>query len=186
MELMKDERCGTRYVQFILLFHEEIYYLLCLMLHCHHNILKMTMLYQALDYLAFNLLLARDGKYTGGHRGSAAGSDTGGSSLVQAFADELSSGHFIKRFFPVLTTSSSSNNSDMKNPMHQCSEEEQEEASTSDDASLGGGKHSIRTADLMSTPDHPDDALTVARMVHRRKQAAFQEELLTNPFFKPK
>jgi hypothetical protein len=164
-----------------------------------------------LHYLAFNLLLARDGKYTNPNQGSGKSTrqDSDGTlneSLVQTLADELSNDRFIKRFFPVSSTDSTavdcSSEDDQggpeTNPMHDYSESEKEDSTTSSTYSEtdstsqhshgSRGENTDNSRTTVSTPSHPrrEDSLSVAKMVHQRKQAAFQAELLTNPFFKPK
>lgn len=115
---------------------------------------------QALHFLSFNLLLARDAKYRKANK-----NDDADKSIVQSLADEMSTTNFIKRFFPKPTSSSMLNGNNngseyAENPLHQSAEKRIE---------LSGSGN---------------ESLTVAKMVHHRKQAAFQEELLTNPFFR--
>jgi hypothetical protein len=109
---------------------------------------------QALHYLAHNLLLARDGHY-----GQINSNDE---AVVQSLAEELSKDRFIKRFFPV-ANKCTSNDTDI-NPMHDY-----------------GSQDGIHDS-TMNTPRMRDQNMSVSEMVHRRKLAAFQEELLANPF----
>lgn len=126
------------------------------------------MIHKALHYFAFNVLLARDGKYTPPPPSERNGHTV---SIVQTLADELSGTHFIKRFFPLQNSSNSiCNNPKTSNPLHESSFEEE-----------GGIREDTGNAGTGNSTD--DDSLSMAKMVHQRKLAAFQEELVVNPFF---
>ena len=78
-------------------------------------------------------------------------------SIIQSLADELSQNRYIKRYFPVPTPATSSSDEQSLNPIHS------------------------ETKRLGST-----DKMTVVDIVQHRKKAAFQTEVLKNPFFKEK
>mmetsp|Transcript_8750 Transcript_8750/g.14891 ORF Transcript_8750/g.14891 Transcript_8750/m.14891 type:complete len:674 (-) Transcript_8750:138-2159(-) len=114
---------------------------------------------EALHYLAHNLLLARDGRYSN--------NDTRREALVQTLADELSRERYVNRFFPVKGESTQPSSAEV-NPLHELEHNKSIQESSEDSS-----RHAReRSQDL-----------SVAELVHKRKLAAFQEELLANPFF---
>lgn len=131
--------------------------------------------------------MARDGKYAPSSGGEG-GDGNSQESLVQTLADELSNAHFIKRFFPLPTTSNSgvSDSATITNNPLQSDVSKEKEVKEVVVSGSSSRSNSRSEGSMNNHCPRREDSLSMAKMVHQRKQAAFQEELLTNPFFSTK
>ena len=130
--------------------------------------------------------MARDGKYAPSSGGEG-GDGNSQESLVQTLADELSNAHFIKRFFPLPTTSNSGVSDSATITNNPLQSDVSKEKEVKEVVVSGSSRSNSRSEGSMNNHcPRREDSLSMAKMVHQRKQAAFQEELLTNPFFSTK
>mmetsp|Transcript_25031 Transcript_25031/g.46762 ORF Transcript_25031/g.46762 Transcript_25031/m.46762 type:complete len:743 (+) Transcript_25031:137-2365(+) len=130
---------------------------------------------KVLQYLAFNLLLARDGKYRAASAGQHSGRRQEGagtaeeSSLVTHLAEELGAHPSLRRFFRADGTTCSERDTH-HNPLQAAGEGE--------DIELSGGQSPSGSRDTSSPPPHRRPG-----PFRRRREKAFVEEVLHNPMY---
>ena len=114
--------------------------------------------WKALHYFAFSLLSARDGRHLGGSSGGDGGTGGEEESVLRGLSEELSHERRIHRFFPAASTGAGDLSTEQKTP----ADETDQSADVS--AELPG---------------------RVSQKIRQKKTAAFQSEMLSNPFYVP-
>ena len=126
---------------------------------------------KVLQYLAFNLLLARDNKYDGDTNALAEFSSSN-SSLVKDLAEELKIHPNLKRFFPA--NGAEVVDSDHVNPLQQ---------HNTDGIELTGGGASLDAGSGSNSRHKNKLCSNLSTSISRKNQTAFEEELLLNPMY---